>query len=45
MKQLTGVNLNDGNTTNKIEYSKEDVVRLFSNWKMTGKQTNNKILT
>lgn len=45
MKQLIGVNINDGNAENQIQYSTENVMRLFSNWKMAGKPTNNKILS
>lgn len=44
MKELVGINTTDGTTEAKnIEYSTEDVMRSFTNWKIAGKKTANKI--
>jgi hypothetical protein len=44
MKELTGVNTTDSTSEMQtIEYSTEDVMRSFTNWKMAGKKTANKI--
>lgn len=44
MKALIGTNVLDGNTKEEtISYSTENVMRTFTNWKMTGQQTHNKI--
>lgn len=44
MKELVGVNTTDSSTqTETMQYSSEDVIRSFSNWKIAGKKTANKI--
>lgn len=45
MKQLVGVPLGDASQkAESVKFTTEDVVRMFSNFKMTGKKVSNKIL-